>query len=166
MREESVNLSNIKLGIYEFLGLVIPGMLLLCEGWIFVRGWPRFTSGVSGLNAVSFTLLLLTSFLLGHFVQELADACLKRLRGERFFKKGRDDLWASTEAEAVKSAGLASNPRERFPLANASSYCSMKEPSKKLTSSSSTGARILGWPISGSRATVWWRGSRSGTLET
>jgi hypothetical protein len=32
MREESVNLSNIKLGIYEFLGLVIPGMLLLRDG--------------------------------------------------------------------------------------------------------------------------------------
>lgn len=104
MRDESVNLSNIKLGIYEFLGLVIPGMLLLCEGWIFVRGWPRFTRGVSGLNAVSFTLLLITSFLLGHFVQELADTCLKRLRGERFFKKGRDELWASAEAESVKSA--------------------------------------------------------------
>jgi hypothetical protein len=104
MREESVSLSNIKLGIYEFLGLVILGMLLLCEGWVFVRGWPRFTHGVSGLNAVSFTLLLITSFLLGHFVQELADTCLKRLRGERFFKKGRDELWASAEAESVKSA--------------------------------------------------------------
>jgi hypothetical protein len=104
MREESVNLSNIKIGIYEFLGLVIPGTLLLCEGWVFVRGWPRFTRGVSGLTAVSFTLLLITSFLLGHFVQELADASLKRLCGERFFKKGRDELWASAEAEPVKSA--------------------------------------------------------------
>jgi hypothetical protein len=104
MREESVSLSNIKLGIYEFLGLVIPGMLLLCEGWVFVRGWPRFTFGVSGLNAVSFTLLLITSFLLGHFVQELADTCLKRLLGERFFKKGRDELWASAEAESIKNA--------------------------------------------------------------
>jgi hypothetical protein len=52
----------------------------------------------------SFTLLLITSFLLGHFVQELADASLKRLRGERFFKKGRDEFWASAEAEPVKSA--------------------------------------------------------------
>ena len=51
----------------------------------------------------SFTLLLITSFLLGHFVQELADASLKRLCGERFFKKA-DEFWARGEAEPVKSA--------------------------------------------------------------
>lgn len=123
MREESVNLSNIKLGIYEFLGLVIPGMLLLCEGWIFVRGWPRFTHGVSGLNAVSFTLLLITSFLLGHFVQELADTCLKRICGERFFKKGRDDAWASAEAEPVKSAIWAESGLALGDVDAAFDYC-------------------------------------------
>jgi hypothetical protein len=123
MREESVNLSNIKLGIYEFLGLVIPGMVLLCEGWIFVRGWPRFTRGVSGLNAVSFTLLLITSFLLGHFVQELADTCLKTLRGERFFKKGRDDVWASAEAEPVKSAIWAESGLTLGDVDAAFDYC-------------------------------------------
>jgi hypothetical protein len=101
---DPVDLSNIKLGAYELLGLLIPGMLLLCEGWLFARGWPQFTTALAGLNAVSFSLLLIISFLLGHFVQELGDVVLKKLCGARCFKKGRDDLWMSDEADTVKSA--------------------------------------------------------------
>jgi len=26
------NLSNFKLGVYDFLGLVVPGMFMICEG--------------------------------------------------------------------------------------------------------------------------------------
>lgn len=99
-----MNLSNFKLAIYDFLGLVLPGMFLVCEGWIAVRGWAPFVERLSTLHPVSFTVFLAGSFVVGHFIQELADWTVKRIRGERFFKKGRDEVWNGKEGEAVKSA--------------------------------------------------------------
>ena len=99
-----MGLSNFKLGIYEFLGLMVPGMLLLCEGWIFVRGWGQFLLSLRDLNAAGFSMLAVVAFVLGHFVQELGDRCIKICRGERFFRQGRDRLWATDEAEPIKSA--------------------------------------------------------------
>lgn len=93
-----------KLGIYEFLGLAVPGVLLVCEGWIFVRGWSSFAKALSGLNAAGFSVLMIAAFVLGHFVQELGDTVVKMVRGKRFFRRERDKLWASTEAEYLKSA--------------------------------------------------------------
>jgi hypothetical protein len=51
-----------------------------------------------------FTLLLIVSFGLGHLVQELADAVIKRLKGARYFKRSRDAFWESEEASPVKAA--------------------------------------------------------------
>jgi hypothetical protein len=97
-----VNISNFKLGIYEFLGLVIPGMVVVCEGWIAVRGWAQFVNSLAELHPVSFTVFVATSFLVGHFVQELADWAVKRFRGDRFFKRGRDEVWAGGDGESIK----------------------------------------------------------------
>ena len=97
-------LSNLKLGVYEFLGLVVPGMLVICEGWILVRGWSNFAHSLSDLQPVPFTMFVASAFVLGHFIQELADWSVKKICGERFLKAGRDDLWAGQESDAVKSA--------------------------------------------------------------
>jgi hypothetical protein len=104
VRRGAAVLSNFKLGIYEFLGLVVPGMFVLCEGWIVVRGWSQFVHSVNDLHPVSFTMFIAVSFVVGHFVQELADSSVKKICGERFLKEGRDDFWAGAEAESVKSA--------------------------------------------------------------
>jgi hypothetical protein len=104
VRGSGAVLSNFKLGIYEFLGLVVPGMFVLCEGWIVLRGWGQFVHSVNDLRPVSFTMFVAVSFVVGHFVQELADWSVKKVRGERFLKGGRDDFWAGAEAESVKSA--------------------------------------------------------------
>jgi hypothetical protein len=96
--------SNLKLGVYEFLGLVVPGMFVLCEGWILVRGWGDFAHSVNDLHPIPFTMFVATAFVLGHFVQELADWSVKKICGERFLKAGRDELWAGKEAEAIKSS--------------------------------------------------------------
>lgn len=99
-----MNLSNFKLGIYDLLGLVIPGMILVCEGEVTLRGWVNFRAGLNHMSGTSFTLLLVFSFVLGHFVQEIADVSIKKIKGPRFFTAGRDEIWASPEAEAIKSA--------------------------------------------------------------
>jgi hypothetical protein len=116
-------LSNVKVGIYEFLGLIIPGMLLLCEGWIFVRGWPTFVQGIYQLSPAPLTLFLITSFVVGHFVQELADSYLKRFHGQRFLRKGRDELWTSGEADGVKSAIWAESGLTMAHVDVAFDYC-------------------------------------------
>jgi len=99
-----MNLSNFKLGIYDLLGLVVPGMILVCEGGVTLLGWVNLRTALNHMSGTSFTLLLVFSFVLGHFVQELADVCIKKIKGPRFFSAGRDEVWASPEAEAIKSA--------------------------------------------------------------
>jgi hypothetical protein len=99
-----MNLSNFKLGIYDLLGLVVPGMILVCEGGVTLRGWVNFCTALNHMSGTSFTLLLVFSFVLGHFVQELADVSIKKIKGPRFFAAGRDEVWASPEAQAIKSA--------------------------------------------------------------
>jgi len=99
-----MNLSNFKLGIYDLLGLVIPGMILVCEGGITLRGWVNFRTSLNHMSGTSFTFLLVISFVLGHMVQELADVSIKKIMGPRFFATGRDEFWAGPEAEAIKSA--------------------------------------------------------------
>jgi hypothetical protein len=99
-----MNLSNFKLGLYDLLGLVIPGLILICEGAITLRGWVNFRAALSHMNGTSFTFLVVFSFVLGHLVQELADLGIKNLKGPRFLVAGRDEFWTSPEAEAVKSA--------------------------------------------------------------
>jgi hypothetical protein len=116
-------LSNVKVGVYEFLGLIIPGMLFLCEGWILVRGWPRFIGTIYTIHAGPLTLFLICSFVVGHFVQELADSYLKRFHGQRFLRKGRDELWGGPEADAVKSAIWAESGITMANVDPAFDYC-------------------------------------------
>lgn len=99
-----MNLSNFKLGIYDLLGLVIPGMILVCEGGIALKGWANVRVTLDHMNGTSFTFLLVFSFVLGHFIQEFADVSIKKIKGPRFFAAGRDKFWASPEAEGIKSA--------------------------------------------------------------
>ncbi len=99
-----MNLSNFKLGIYDLLGLVIPGMILVCESGITLRGWVNFRTSLNHMSGTSFTFLLVVSFVLGHLVQELADVSIKKIKGPRFFATGRDEFWAGPEAEAIKTA--------------------------------------------------------------
>src|ERR1700733_15235892 len=99
-----MNLSNFKLGVYDLLGFVIPGMLLVCEGAIALYGWSNCKSALNHMSATSFSFLLVFSFVLGHLVQELADVSIRRLKGPRFFSAGRDEFWSGPESEGIKSA--------------------------------------------------------------
>jgi hypothetical protein len=115
--------SNVKIGVYEFLGLVIPGMFAQCEGWIALRGWAQFVQSVNEMRPVSFTIFVLTSFVVGHFVQEFADLTVKTISGERFLKVGRDELWTGEEAEPVKSAIWTESGRTLPSADSAFDYC-------------------------------------------
>ncbi len=118
-----MNLSSFKLGVYDFLGLVVPGMFVICEGWIAGRGWRQFVEALSALRPVSFTVFLAGSFVVGHFIQELADWGVKRIKGPRFFKIGRDDVWGGADGNAVKSAIWAEAGLTLANVDSAFDYC-------------------------------------------
>lgn len=118
-----MDLSSFKLGIYDFLGLVVPGMFVVSEGWITIRGWAQFTATIGELHPVSFTLFIAASFIVGHFIQELADWGVKRARGDRFFKLGRDGIWNGGDADAIKSAIWAESGLALGDVDSAFDYC-------------------------------------------
>lgn len=99
-----MDFSKLKLGIYDLLGVILPGLIAICEGWIFLRGWNAFVTSLNRLSGTGFTVLLLVSFIAGNLVEELGDSLTVLLMGERYFKKYRDSFWASAEAEPVKRA--------------------------------------------------------------
>lgn len=99
-----MNFSSFKLGVYDFLGLVVPGVFLISEGCIAARGWAQFVESLSHLGPIVFTALVAAAFVTGHFIQEVADWGIKQICGDRFFKKGRDDAWVGDEGQSVRSA--------------------------------------------------------------
>lgn len=99
-----MDLSKLKVEVYDLLGLIIPGLIVISETWIALSGWKGFTESITALTGTGFTLLLIVSFGFGHIVQELADRVIKYLKGSRYFKQGRDTFWASQEAKLVKAA--------------------------------------------------------------
>ena len=96
-----MDLSKVKVEVYDFLAVIIPGLLFVCGVWITLRGWSQFAQGILATGASAFTLLLLLAFAIGNLLQELADVVIKQLKGRRYFKASRDRLWDSKTGEHV-----------------------------------------------------------------
>lgn len=99
-----MDFSKWKLDVYDLLAIILPGLIAIGEGWVLIRGWDSFCFAIAHLTATILTLLLLASFAVGTLVQELGDFAVKTLKGERFFRSGRDKFWSSKKAEPVKAA--------------------------------------------------------------
>lgn len=97
-----MDLSKLKLDIYDFLGIILPGLVAVAEGWIFLRGWGAFIQSMSHLTGTGLTLLLVFAFGVGHLVQEFADAAIRWSKGPRYLCRARDNYWQSKESESVK----------------------------------------------------------------
>jgi len=98
-----VDISKWKLEIYDLLAIILPGLLVIGEGWVLVRGWEAFAATITHLTGSGLTVLVLAAFGAGTLVQELSDFLVKSCKGDRFFRAGRDKFWSSTEAEQVKA---------------------------------------------------------------
>lgn len=97
-----MEISKWKLEVYDLLAIILPGLVVIGEGWVLLRGWEAFAVAVTHLTASSLTFLLLAAFGAGTMVQELGDFLVKSCNGKRFFKQGRDNFWSSSEADPVK----------------------------------------------------------------
>lgn len=98
-----MDLSKVKVEVYDFLAVIIPGLLLVCGVWIAVRGWTQFAQGLIAMGGSAFTILLLLAFAVGNLLQEVADILIKYWKGKRYFKASRDKLWDSKTGEHVIS---------------------------------------------------------------
>lgn len=118
-----MDFSKLKLEVYDLLGLILPGFLALCEGWIFFRGWHAFLLGVAQMTGTGFTLLLLVSFGAGNVVQELGDFTIKRVTGKRYLRSARDRFWASADGDLVRNAIKADVGHSITSVDTAFDYC-------------------------------------------
>lgn len=121
-----MDFSKLKLEVYDLLGLVLPGFLLVCEGWILFRGWHAFLLVLDQVTGTGLTLLLLVSFGAGNVVQELGDFTIKRIKGNRYLRRARDRFWESAEAELVKNAMKADLGHPITSADTAFDYCLTK----------------------------------------
>jgi len=99
-----VDFSKLKLELYDFLGLILPGLIAICEGWILLRGWHAFVVAIGQIGGTGLTLLLVFAFGIGNIIQELGDVALKTVKGQRYFRRARDRFWLTAEAETVRDA--------------------------------------------------------------
>ena len=92
-----MDFSKLKLEVYDLLGVILPGLLAIFEGWVLLKGWTPFVLSLHQLNGTEFTVLVLLGFGAGNLVQELGDVTIKTWKGRRYFKKARDDFWSVTK---------------------------------------------------------------------
>ncbi len=103
-QQDSVDFSKLKLEVDDFLGIILPGLLAICEGWILLKGWHAFIATLNQISGTGLTLLVVLAFGLGHIVQELGDLAIKAVKGKRYFRQARDKFWETPEAQIVKAA--------------------------------------------------------------
>ena len=98
-----MEISKLKIEIYDFLGILLPGLFALAIAGELCLGWTAVALLAAKLNGTAVTVLLLCSFAVGQLVQEAGDFILKKACGPRFFKRCRDEFWISAAAEQVRA---------------------------------------------------------------
>jgi hypothetical protein len=97
-----VELSKIKLEIYDLLGTVVPGLLTMALALVCVLGWSTACNLIGHLSGTILTASLLGAFAVGQIIQEASDRLVKLFKGSRYLKSGRDSFWASNEKTLVQ----------------------------------------------------------------
>src|SRR5712691_7122442 len=64
----AVDISKWKLEIYDLLAIILPGLVVIGEGWVLVRGWEAFAATITHLTGSALTVLVLAAFGAGTLV--------------------------------------------------------------------------------------------------
>jgi len=118
-----LDLSKLKLDVYDLFGIILPGILAIAEGWILLRGWNSFVDSLTHLSGTELTLLLVFAFGLGHLVQELGDVFVQVVRGKKYLRRGRYKFWRTEEAQLVKQTIELELGHEINSIDGAYDYC-------------------------------------------
>ena len=97
-----MDLGKLKIEVYDFFAVIIPGLLLISELSIALTGWATYIKVIQSLNGPAFTFLLLISFALGQVLQECGDVVIKKWKGPRYLRGARDKLWTSPIGQQVR----------------------------------------------------------------
>lgn len=96
-----MEISKIKLELYDLAAIILPGIFLLAEFEATLNGFHALLAHLKAIHAAELTLLLLCAFAFGNLVQEAADWLVKRLRGDRYLKQARDAVWRSHRKKEI-----------------------------------------------------------------
>jgi hypothetical protein len=118
-----LDLSKLKLDIYDFLAIILPGLLAVAESWILLRGWTAFVFSMSHMSGTGLTLLLVFAFGIGHIVQELGDFVIQFVKGERYLRKARDEFWKTDDGKIVRHAIKLEFGHDIHSVDDAYDYC-------------------------------------------
>jgi hypothetical protein len=99
-----VDLSQLQLKPYDILGILLPGVLAICEGWIVLRGWEHFLTNFEKVSDRDLVLLIVLALGLGHIVQELAATAVKAVKKGIHAQDEGKAFWKSDESKLVRSA--------------------------------------------------------------
>jgi len=97
-----MDLSKLRLGLYDFFGILIPGLIVVADAWITITGWKQFIGMLAALSGNLVAALLLISYVTGHLVQEAGDVLVRALRHNRYLKRSRDEFWAGRDGKTVR----------------------------------------------------------------
>ncbi len=121
-----MDFSKLKLDLYDFLGLALPGLIAIYEGWILLRGWNAAVVAISQIGGTGLALLLVFALGIGNIIQELGDVALKTIKGRRYFQVARDQFWQTTEAQIVRDMIKKSLGQDSPSVDTAYDYCLTK----------------------------------------
>ena len=74
-----MELSKIKLELYDLAAIILPGLFLIGELLILLKGISWDFLNLQSISGAELTLLFLCSFALGNLVQEGGDRLIKQL---------------------------------------------------------------------------------------
>jgi hypothetical protein len=121
-----LDFSKLKLDVYDFLGIILPGLISVAEGWILLRGWRHFVFSISHVSGAGLTLLLIFAFGVGHIAQECGDVVVKWTKGHRYLRRSRDSFWVTEEAKVVRHVIRLELGHEISSVDGAYDYCLTK----------------------------------------
>jgi hypothetical protein len=121
-----MDFSKLKLELYDFIGVIFPGLLAISEAWILLKGWHGFVLAMPALSAAALTLLFVLAFGIGNIIQELGDVCLRLLKGRRYFQGARDRFWVTDEGQVVRDMINREVGKEISSVDAAFDYCLTK----------------------------------------
>lgn len=118
-----MELSKIKLEIYDLLGTVVPGLLTMALALVCVLGWSTAFNLIGHLSGTILTASLLGAFAVGQIIQEASDRLVKLFRGSRYLKSGRDSYWGSSEKALVQQKILRESGLNVVSVDTAYDFC-------------------------------------------
>ncbi len=86
--EVYVELTKLKIELYDIAAIVIPRIFCLAEVWVALFGAPSLLHFLHDLKGTELTLVVLCSFALGNLVQEAGQPTSDGVEGEALFQTG------------------------------------------------------------------------------